>query len=719
MSGIVDTITSVLGTLLYPLFSIIFVLVDGIQGVFFAFAGIGNISYDGKPITSGNSGVDTDTGIVYYLMNNQIVKNLIMSIMLLALFLIIIFTVMAFIKNAYAAKQKGWKEIIGNSIKGLANFIFIPVCCLLGVWLGNILLQAINGATSSNSATSMSRKLFIACAYNANLYRLEGNLRPGDDDNGAVARSAYIEAYGVTEDEAKTAIPEGLTHEQYAQIVDDLYVKSENNNLNIHWYWKVGSHYSLWQINYLVLIVGGIFMLYVLGSLAFAMVRRLFLIIVLFIISPGVCAMFPIDEGKAVGSWKGEFIKQVLSAYGAVAGLNIFFSLMPLVDRIELYSGIKGFGLNEIIQIFILVTGLLVVKEIIALISGFVGGEDAYNKGSSLMKGAAKEVGGRANKAFKNTVGAFSRASGALKNGGVKAGLKSFFVDSIGKGLLNTGNNAIKTLSGGALDIKDLNDTRKKSYYQGIEAGEKFGKVRKEGKYGEKAARDKTDKYYTSTSSDRRASVMFDKMNDDMKKIVFDKTKDLSYVTNLGMKDKKQEEAVKDMKVIDNFIELFDRINDNARDAATAWASVSTLRTSMTGAQKKIFDEALESGKTLKDGDAGLTGTDLSNFNDYITKANATKTSQDRFNQYAENHSDEVNGNKVVLSMVEKVQSNITTQQNSGVYSEIDDTVTGIRDLKTNTIILATAFRNAAQDTKENAKKAKYNKEKEDANKKS
>ena len=101
--------------------------------------------------------------------------------MTLGLFLLIIFTVMAFIKNAYSSKQKNWKEIIGNSIKGLANFIFLPVCCLLGVWAGNILLNAIDGATSTGGATLMSRKLFLAAAYDANKYRRGDK---GDDEGG-------------------------------------------------------------------------------------------------------------------------------------------------------------------------------------------------------------------------------------------------------------------------------------------------------------------------------------------------------------------------------------------------------------------------------------------------------------------------------------------------------------------------------------------------------
>ena len=95
----VDVILGIVGTLLYPLFSIIFLCIDGIQGVFYAFAGIGDMTFSSQTIMSENSGGETDTGIVYYLFHNNLVKNLLMSIMILALFLIVVFTVMAFLKN--------------------------------------------------------------------------------------------------------------------------------------------------------------------------------------------------------------------------------------------------------------------------------------------------------------------------------------------------------------------------------------------------------------------------------------------------------------------------------------------------------------------------------------------------------------------------------------------------------------------------------------------
>ena len=186
-----DFIMGIVGILLYPLFSLFFLIIDLLQGVFQGLAGIGDISFTKNnignsgnvPITApnGGDGGETSTGLIYYLLTSDLVKNLFMSIMMLALFLIIIFTAMAFIKNAYSAKQKNWQEIVGNAFKGLGNFIFLPVCCLLGVWLSNILLVAINGATSTGGTVKMSRKLFVCCAYNANQYRAEG-LKEGDID---------------------------------------------------------------------------------------------------------------------------------------------------------------------------------------------------------------------------------------------------------------------------------------------------------------------------------------------------------------------------------------------------------------------------------------------------------------------------------------------------------------------------------------------------------
>ena len=497
-----DAIMSLFGTLLYPLFSIFFLLIDGIQALFKAFAGTGTIMYGGA--TWGNAETvygdlnyygpdkegDFGGGIVYYLFQSDLVKNLFMSILILALFLIIIFTVMAFIKNAYSAKQKKWQEIIGNAFIGLANFIFIPVCCLLGVLLGNILLNAIDGATNISGASSMSKQLFLSAAYSANEFR--GNT--GDVANFTTSQEAYDAVVGFKNywleknSDNKEAYDEIASIEitlqaewssdtqkeevwsYYAERIDAIY---GCEGVNVYWYWEVEDWYSLWNINYFILAGGGGFILYALGAISFGMIKRMFTLLMLFVISPALCALYPLDDGKAVGQWKGDFIKNTISAYGAVAGMNLFFSLAPIIQNIKLKSSgwvgstMDALGLTSLL---LTIAGLFVAKDFISMISGYVGGGNAFADGSSLMSSVNKKTGlgglGKGGiKAFGKAAGAFGSTKGV--GGKVKA-----FGGSLLKSAGDGGLSLLKSTTG-----IDFTKEGRSSFVDAMKSGESDAKT--------------------------------------------------------------------------------------------------------------------------------------------------------------------------------------------------------------------------------------------------
>lgn len=411
--GILEGILGALGTVLYPLFGVIFVAIDVLQGIFGAFAGVDSIEYNGETITSGNTGAETDTGIVYYLLTSDVVMNMFFSMLALACILLLIFLTMAFIRNVYAAKPKSWKEIVGSAIKGIGNFVIIPVACLLGIWLGNIVLQAVNGATARGGSMSISRQLFVCSAYNAN------KIRNGDysitDAEGNISVDAIVSfcsEYDIVVDTTQT------DPEYYANCIDQAYGAGAPF---IAW-GKVDDWYSLFNINYLILGVGGIFILYVLGAISFGMVKRLFTLIVLFIISPIMCSMYPIDDGAAAGNWRKRFLSQTISAYGAVAGMNLFFAITPIIQGISL-PGIVASSLDVIglTPLLLVIAGLYMVKEFIDIISGLIGAENAYSSGAGLMgsvKTRMRNGQRHLNKAAKVTAGAFAKASAVKKSGG-------------------------------------------------------------------------------------------------------------------------------------------------------------------------------------------------------------------------------------------------------------------------------------------------------------
>ncbi len=421
----IEAITSFLGTILYPLFNVIFSIIDILQGIFGAFAGIDDIVYNGQTITGGNTGLETDTGIVYFLLTSETVLNIFFSMLALAIILLLIFLVMAFIRNVYSAQTKNWKEIVGLAIKGIGNFIIIPVGALLGIWLGNIVLQAINGATASGNSVTISRQLFVCAAYNANHLRGEEyqNVTLSSDDPIIEEVRAFCAQYGVVVDTSQT------NPDYYADCIDQAYA---TGGPPIAFWWEADDWYSLWEINYLILGAGGIFIMYVLGALSFGMVKRLFMLLLLFTISPIVCSMYPIDNGSAAGNWRKTFLRQTISAYSAVAGVNLFFALLPIIQNIEFSGAAVAFDWMGLTSLLLLIAGLFMVKEFISVVNSFVGADDAYSAGTGLMA----SVGGRVRKGMghvtnlaKKTGGAFGKATAEWRKGG---GVKSFF-SSLGK----------------------------------------------------------------------------------------------------------------------------------------------------------------------------------------------------------------------------------------------------------------------------------------------
>ena len=450
MTGLVDSILGIIGTIIYPLFGVIYSVIDLVERIFQAFAGTETVYVSGDQVTSDNTGADADTGIVYYLLQSDLVRNMFFAMLYLAIILLVVFTILAVLKNMYQPQPKKWQDIIASAIKGLGLFIIVPACSLLAVWVGNILLVAIDGATSgSSSSATMSGRLFIAASYTSNYIRSDAE---GIDLQKHNQVAALCDRCGI-EIRAFQPTDGGLDtdYEYYASLVDDCFASEAMSAARCNWV-DVNAHYAIVHINFLTLAAGGIFMLFVLGSISFGMVKRLFMLVILFIISPIVCSMYPIDEGNAYKTWFGEFKKNLLSAYGAVAGMNLFLTIMPIVDQIQLgtYGG-NGDWVG-LLQLILVIAGLFVVKDVISFISGLAGGDNSYSGGNSLfvsVRGKAKsglgQIGSGAKKLRHGGSMAYQASKAAKAAGG--SGKAAFFKQA-GSSVLSSLNSGLSKTTG-------------------------------------------------------------------------------------------------------------------------------------------------------------------------------------------------------------------------------------------------------------------------------
>ena len=171
-------------------------------------------------------------------------------------------------------------------------------------------------------------------------------------------------------------------------------------NVGLVWY-----YYNLWKFNFIVGF-GAVFTIFgMFISIIIGLMIRLIKGIIYFLVYPATLGLAGLDNFSAFKSWRKEFIKLSLSAFGSIIGMNLFFLVLPYLQTITFFN-IEL--LDNIISVIMMITGIVIVKDIMGFISGFVGGGDVMadgdkNKGAvgkSLMKAgtAAVAIGGGAAK---------------------------------------------------------------------------------------------------------------------------------------------------------------------------------------------------------------------------------------------------------------------------------------------------------------------------------
>lgn len=132
--------------------------------------------------------------------------------------------------------------------------------------------------------------------------------------------------------------------------------------------------------------------IYFLYMAAFGMIMRLFKATALFIIAPPVVALMPLDNGNAFKQWRTNFIGSIISAYGVIVALNIFFLVMPVLENIKIFNpngfaGVMNYGNNALVYLMFVIVGLMSVSKISKVVSDVAGkGDDALSEGSAVGK---------------------------------------------------------------------------------------------------------------------------------------------------------------------------------------------------------------------------------------------------------------------------------------------------------------------------------------------
>lgn len=348
LGELIDALIEMIYSIIYKLFSSICVLIDFIKTIFYKLCGIETVDIGGE-----------QTDLLSNLITSDSIRRVFLTITIIGFILLTVFTIIAIIKSNYQEKQN-WKTVLSKAFHGLIIMFIIPATIMAGILLTNTIMGSINQGMQANL--------------------VNGNGTIGGQFLVTIGSNAYTGSAGSREQ------------------IEAMFISGQLDYNSLS---TVKMYYDITSMNYVIGLIGGlvILVMFVISSITF--VQRIFDIVLLYIISPVSISTIPLDEGNRFKVWKDMLISKILSAYGIILVMNLFFLIIPQVYQINFFN--NNFH-NGIVYILFLIGGSFAVTKASRVISQLTGapatgGELAqmiYNirSGIALSRATTAMVGG-------------------------------------------------------------------------------------------------------------------------------------------------------------------------------------------------------------------------------------------------------------------------------------------------------------------------------------
>lgn len=270
---------------------------------------------------------DADTNILLNIFTDNSISVMFLGFLGIAALVFMVSIIIGLVRSEWASKDnaEGKLKVLKHSLKGFLLVFLLPTIFSIGIWATSILLSSVVSGLSGTSTNefSLAQKLFEVCL-------------PDRADQPGMP--IWTESY---------------------------------DSLTNTWGW------NLHDYNYLVGILGGIIILFTIGLAALNLVERIIDLVFLYLVSPFIIAVSPLDEGNRLGIWKDLVISKMLSVAGMLVCFYIYFLCLPIIDKI-----FKGTSfIVRLGYLIFAIGGALAARKGGLLISNLVGHNTALIEG--------------------------------------------------------------------------------------------------------------------------------------------------------------------------------------------------------------------------------------------------------------------------------------------------------------------------------------------------
>lgn len=290
--------------------------------------------------------------------------------------------------------------VLKTAMKTAISFAIIPLLCTFLLQLSSTLInvfdEAVGEATGQGGLT-IDKVLWLDASLNA------AN-NPSWNVNNANAE--VLQKIGTTEDPYRYYYLYG----DYSYMYTDI-TKNNSNESNFK------DFFSYAGFDNILGIVSAVVVILILTAVLIAFIRRIFELIVLYVVGPMFAATMPLDEGKMYKKWKDTFISKFFAGFGPIIGMRLYMSILPIICSGKIMFTTQNGMLNSIIQLLFVIGGAYTVYKSQSLFMKILNPEAAMQE--EMNSGMGMMLAGFAGSAAMGAVGA---GIGGMMGGGQKGG---------------------------------------------------------------------------------------------------------------------------------------------------------------------------------------------------------------------------------------------------------------------------------------------------------
>lgn len=288
-------IVNLIGEQIWSLFSDIFLdgflillkAVNFLDSMFSLFSGLSVIRYNNKKMTF----------LAYFFQLEGISRVLV--------YMTVLGAILAFLFSMYSTgkimadapfddRAKPISTVLKNGFKSMITFMIVPFMCVFILELSSAILSQIiytfQVASNTSGKAGMDDALFITAVQGA------------EKNSSALIDFAYGHKY---------------------------------QNLD-----SVKKNFDIRKINYLIGYVSSLLVILILAASCLTFIRRVFELLLLYLVSPFFSASIALDGGAKFAKWREVFIAKFFAGFGAIFILKLYLLIVPfLMGNTIQYSG--------------------------------------------------------------------------------------------------------------------------------------------------------------------------------------------------------------------------------------------------------------------------------------------------------------------------------------------------------------------------------------------